>query len=188
MTKILRFIYWVVLTLLIFVGVITVLSVLGWPKDYRIFVVQSGSMEPLVKTHSLVVSHPIDDYKKGDIITFKTSSESSIKDPKSTITHRIFEVKNSKNSIVYITKGDANKFPDSMPVYPNMILGKVIASIPYLGYPIGFAKTTIGFVLLVVIPATIIVYSEVLNIKKEISKMLAGRKAKEEVKSEGVST
>ncbi|MCL4366902.1 hypothetical protein M1563_01915, partial [Patescibacteria group bacterium] len=37
-------------------------------------------------------------------------------------------------------------------------------------------KTPTGFILLVIIPATIIVYSELMNIKNETVKLLAERK------------
>ena len=47
------------------------------------------------------------------------------------------------------------------------IIGKKIAAVPYLGFPISYAKTTPGLILLVIIPAVIIIYDEMQKIKKE---------------------
>jgi len=55
------------------------------------------------------------------------------------------------------------------------IIGKVIAVIPYIGYLAHFVRTPIGFILLIVIPATIIIILEIKNLTKEIK-----RKAKNE--------
>ena len=47
------------------------------------------------------------------------------------------------------------------------MIGKVISKIPYIGYPISFTRTLPGVIILIVIPATIIIYEEVGNIRKE---------------------
>ena len=56
------------------------------------------------------------------------------------------------------------------------IIGKEIVAVPYLGFPVGYAKTTPGLILLVIIPAVIIIYDEMQNIKKEIQKKIDYRK------------
>jgi len=152
------------------------LSAFGLPKQLRLFVVESGSMAPVVKTGSLVLVRPSDTYQKGDIITYKVEAEADIKNPKLTITHRIHEIKKENGLTYYTTKGDRNDLPDMNPAPSNWVLGKVVATIPLLGHPVGFAKTQTGFILLIVIPATIIVYSELTNIKNEAKKLLAERK------------
>jgi hypothetical protein len=55
-------------------------------------------------------------------------------------------------------------------------LGKVVFSIPLLGYAAGFARTRDGLIVLVIIPATLIVYSELMSIKNETVKLLRERK------------
>jgi hypothetical protein len=99
-----------------------------------------------------------------------------VKNPKLTTTHRIYEVKIEDGKEQYITKGDANDAPDSVPTSKDLVLGKTIFSIPLLGYPVSFAKTREGLIILVVIPATIIVYSEAITIKNEAAKLLAERR------------
>ncbi len=123
-------------------------------------------MQPAIKVGSLVVSQKATDYKVGDVITFKNAPAPT--------THRIKSIANE----TYTTKGDANESADTEPVRKEQILGKVVLSLPYFGYPVGFAKTKEGFIGLIVIPATIIVYSEILNIKKEVKKIRRRRRKK----------
>src|SRR4030043_2456032 len=73
----------------------------------RAYIVQSGSMEPTIKTGSIVVSSWKDSYAPGDIVTFILNGNK-----KNIITHRI-EFKQYPEGIdkdpVYITSGDANE-------------------------------------------------------------------------------
>jgi len=178
MKKIINIIYWLLMGALILVAGLSAMSVFGFPKNFRAFVVQSGSMEPTIKAGSIIFIRPVEEYGKDDIITFKPSVEADIKNPKATITHRIVNVKEEDGQTLYTTKGDANEDNDFSERNKDLVLGKVLYSVPYLGYPVGFAKTQTGFVLLIVIPATIIVYSEILNIKKELKRISEDKKKK----------
>ncbi len=156
--------YWLVLTALIIVAGLTAVSALNIPGNYKLLVVLSGSMEPAIKTGSVVVVKPESSYKTGDVITFSEKNN-----PKITTTHRVFGIDEGG----FITKGDANNSTDSARVAAEQIIGKTIFSIPYLGYPVSFAKTQQGLLLLVIIPAIIIIiYSEILTIKNEIIRIL----------------
>jgi len=159
--------YWLVLAFLGTIAIFLVASTLNLPNGYKLYTVQSGSMQPAIAIGSLVVSQPATEYKVGEVITFKNAAVP--------VTHRIQEIKNS----VYTTKGDANDSSDSRPVQPNEILGKIVFSLPWLGLPVAVAKTQAGFILLIVIPATIIVYSEILNIKNEIKNIRRQRRKKQ---------
>lgn len=175
--KLSKFIYWVFLSVLIFVAVIILLSTLNLPNSYKLMVVQSGSMEPAIKTGSVVMVRPEPTYKIGDVITFR-----NIKDPKITTTHRVYEI----NGGLFTTKGDANDATDSTQVTQNQIIGKTVFTLPYLGYPVNFAKTQKGLIILVIIPAVIIIYSELINIKNEAVRLVKERRtgklnAKEEI-------
>jgi hypothetical protein len=44
-------------------------------------------------------------------------------------------------------------------------------AIPLMGYVISFARTREGLIILVIVPAVIIVYSEILNIKTQLVKV-----------------
>jgi len=123
-------------------------------------------MEPTIHIGSLVISKPSPNYHVNDIITFNSKDFTN--------THRIVEVKDN----LFVTKGDANDAPDSNLVASSQVMGKTIFTIPLIGYLISFAKTQIGFTLLIVIPATIIIYQEIQNIKKQIEKIRLKKKAK----------
>lgn len=136
--------------------------------QYKAFVVQSGSMEPAIKTGSVVITKTEDNYKIGDIITFSLNGKS-----KEHITHRIINISDK-----FETKGDANEEPDLWQADPTQIVGKSILSIPYLGYFADFVKTPKGFVLLVVIPTSIVIYEEMKSILRETKKIAFRQKNK----------
>ena len=154
-----KIIYWFILAGLGLVAIFVGISGLNLPGGYKLFTVQSGSMQPAFKIGSLVVVKPAGEYGIGDVITFKNAPP--------TTTHRIQNISEG----IYTTKGDANDAPDSEPARREQILGKVVLAVPYAGFPVAFAKSKEGFMLLIVIPATIIIYGEILNIKNEIKKL-----------------
>lgn len=143
------------------------ISVLPLPKNFKIYSVTTGSMSPKIQVNSLIFIRPVEEYEVSDIITIKSTRSGK------TITHRIVRKINKNNRTVFETKGDANRSVDLENVDPVNILGKVFFVVPYLGLPITYSKTIPGLIFLIVIPATIIIYSEIINIKKEISKILS---------------
>ena len=134
------------------------------PGNFKIFTVQSGSMEPAIRTGSLIFVLPRADYRMGNIVTRKTD------DSKVTVTHRIIAETEENGKKVFITKGDANNAEDPGKITASDIIGKMVWGLPLVGYPIGYARTTPGFILLVVVPAVIIIYDEFHKIKREIGK------------------
>lgn len=170
--------YDIILFLLIVIAAGVGVSALNIPGGIKLFTVESGSMSPKIPTGSIVISKPSNTYQKGDMITFKSAADSGNNNPKYTTTHRIYEVKSTKGKEEYVTKGDANNAPDITPTGKDLVLGKAVFSIPLIGYPIAFAKTRDGLIILVIIPATIIIYSELMNIKNEAKKLIKERKKK----------
>ena len=165
--------YWIVIALLILVTVATVLTTQKTPGGYRLFVVQSGSMEPTIKTGSIVLVVSQKQYKENDVVTFLIDPNAKLKDIKSTATHRIIKVIEKDKNINYTTKGDANKSADPNTINQAQVLGKVMITIPFVGWFIAFTKTQIGFIALIIIPSTLIIYSELMNIKKESTRLIA---------------
>jgi len=172
-SKIFKIIVNAVLVVLILIAILVVFSFVSFPGNYKVFTVQSGSMEPAIKTGSLIFVKPMSGYNVGDIITRRTT------DPKVTITHRIFSKVDINGQTAFETKGDANDGPDGEKFTADGIIGRVLLIIPYLGYPVSFAKTTQGLILIVIIPAVIIIYDEMNKIKGEV-RLLAERKKKKE--------
>lgn len=144
------------------------------PIALQFFAVQSGSMEPAIKTGSLVITLSQDNYYAGSIITYYSKPLGK------TVTHRISSTKLIGAETRYITKGDANNSPDPVAITNSSILGKVVFVIPYLGFPALFTKSITGLILFVIIPATVIVYHEILSLGESIKK--AFRKTKKRSK------
>ena len=125
--------------------------------------VYTGSMEPAIPVGSVVVIKPVDpeNLKIGDIICFKLS-ESAI----TSVTHRIFNITDEG----FITKGDANEDPDQWIFKRENVIGKVILTVPFIGYIGYFVRTPIGFILLILLPASAIIIIVIRNIVKELKK------------------
>jgi signal peptidase I len=159
--------YWLVLIVLISTALLTMLSAMKLPGGYRMYVVQSGSMEPKIHVKSIVFVKPAADYKVGDVITFNDPSSA-----KRTVTHRIYEItQNQSGADVITTKGDTNNAPDASPLQRDNIIGKEFFSAPYIGAIVAFSKTLLGLIFLIVIPAILIVFSELQTIGKEAKRL-----------------
>lgn len=161
-----KIIYSFIIVCLIALALLLVLPILPVKHNFKILAVLSGSMEPKIHVGSVVVIKPAVKYKVGEIITFNQEDKTKIP-----ITHRIVGLKSENEKTIYITKGDANNNSDSQEIPQDRILGRMIFTVPYLGYAINFAKQPLGFMLLIVIPSVIIIYDEILKIKNEILKM-----------------
>lgn len=115
-------------TFLLFIIVICTAMIFG----IKPYVVMSGSMEPDITTGSLCFIDTKSEYNKleeGDIIAFLTSA-------KTLVTHRAMVI--TEDGIV--TKGDANEHTDGVSVTEKNFAGKLIVSVPKLGYPIWMIK------------------------------------------------
>lgn len=162
--------------LILFVAAATFFSAREAPFGWRVFVVQSGSMEPALRVGGLVLTKPESAYEAGEVVTFLSKPSATLRDPAGTITHRIAAVSEQDGEVLYKTKGDANQGADNEPVAAAQVLGKVVFSLPYLGYVVGFTRTQTGFIILILVPAILIVFGELVNIWKEVEKMAEKRK------------
>ena len=125
---------------------------------FRAFTIKSNSMNPTLNKGSIIITKELFKYSPGDIITyyFKSNGREEI------VTHRIVQLGGN----VYVTKGDASIAIDRELVIPRLIIGKVVLIYPFLGYLVGFAKTTVGVWLMIIFPALIIISVEILKIIK----------------------
>jgi len=145
-------------------------SYLGLTAGFRTLIVLSGSMEPALKVGSLAVVIPQENYFNDEIISFSPTGNQ-----KDIVTHRIVSRKYEENILwppAYQTAGDANQAPDPNLVKHDQILGRMIFSLPYAGYLANFMKEPAGFILLVIVPITIVVYEEIRGLKREFQKLL----------------
>jgi len=163
--KIFKSIYYTLIGFIILVVLLLIVSTLPITGNYKVMTVISGSMEPKIKMGSVVVVKPADDYKIGDVITFGIISKT-----KSPTTHRINDIRVIDGKPIYITKGDVNNAPDTREVQKKDVIGKVLFDVPYVGFAIDFAKKPIGFALIIIIPAAVIIFDEARKIYNEIKK------------------
>lgn len=104
----------------------------------QVYTVLSGSMEPNYHVGSIIYVKDVDPatLQVGDAISFMIS-ETTV------ATHRIIEVipdKDDPNVIRFRTKGDNNDIADTNPVHCNNVLGKVVGTVPLLGYVSDFVQ------------------------------------------------
>lgn len=97
----------------------------------RLYVISSRSMEPVLRVGDVVVVCKIcGEPREGDIVAYL--SEYGV------IVHRVVEVVNETGSLV--TKGDANTNVDPRPVKLEYVLGKVVLTLPRIGYMAIYAR------------------------------------------------
>lgn len=166
MQKTLKIGYRVFIAVVVALALLFVVSLFPIAGNYKIKVVMSGSMEPAIKTGSMVVIKPQSAYIAGDVITFGKDNKKDIP-----TTHRIQDVRVEAGSFIFRTKGDANESADLSEVAQKDVIGKVIFSIPFLGYILDFAKKPLGFALLIGVPSVAIVLSEIGTIFAEVRRM-----------------
>ncbi len=110
-------------------------------------VVTTGSMEPHVPAGAVVIAHAQEDYRVGDVISFRQEG--------AVVTHRIVE----KADGAFRTAGDANNTPDRGSVPRDAVLGRVVLCLPWLGKwilvlrgPIGILALALGGGILLLLP------------------------------------
>lgn len=159
-------IYYIIFAFIILIAVLLIVSVLPITGNIKFLTVLSGSMEPTIKTGSIILVKPVSDYKIGDIITFGPNTKTQ-----PPVTHRIADIKVVGGQSVYITKGDANNSADTREIQKSDVIGKVMIKVPYLGYVIDFVRKPAGFVIIIIVPAVVIINDEIRKIWKEIMKL-----------------
>ena len=142
------------------------------PWGLRTFVISSGSMAETIPAGSLIFVQPQEEYFTDEVITYYSGGQSG--EP---TTHRITEVSEGEN-LGYRTKGDANEDPDLFITPANKVVGKVVFNVPYFGKFADIATSKNGLIFLVIIPGSILAYSEITNIYKEAGRMIKKRKEK----------
>ncbi len=133
----------VVLTIGALVGLLCVLvAVASVALGLRPLVFRSGSMAPAIDTGSLALSRtvPAAELRVGDIVTVPTGSGELV-------THRIVQVTQGDGVATLQLRGDANASPDPR-LHPVTEAGRVVVSVPKVGYVIGWLTGPVGMLLL----------------------------------------
>jgi len=185
--KVVSIFQWLLTVVLVSVVLLLIFTTFNPIKSFQVLRVMSGSMEPAIKVGSVAFVQKVKPkaLKKGEIITY-----ASAEDPNMSVTHRLVAIEEKEGKTVFITKGDVNNTEDITEVSSSQIKGRVIFSLPFLGYLSVWVRKPLGFGLLVILPAFLIIISEILNIKKAIEKEVEKKYAKPEKqqKSESIGS
>ena len=101
--------------------------------DTTYVLLNGPSMDPIIKSGSLVIAKSQPNYQNGDVIAFINGGGTQV-------VHRIVAITDEG----YITQGDNNSFLDGDVLIEKDIKGKALVVIPYLGLIIQSLKTPIG--------------------------------------------
>ena len=144
-------------TVLVLVAVVFAFLIAG----IRVFGVQvygvlTGSMAPAIPTGSMIYVTRVDtkDLRVNDVITFSIS-------PNVIATHRIVEVVHDETSpliVRYRTKGDANNDVDASLVTASNVIGKVMFSIPFMGYIANYIQQPPGIYVAILVCGLMIAF------------------------------
>lgn len=145
------------LVLLLAVLLAILIAVPGLVGAEGSYVVTSDSMSPAINAGDMVVVRGVDatDIDTGSVITFRSESMAG-----SVVTHRVVEVVETGEGVGYRTKGDANEEADRSLVKPGQVVGSVWFTLPLVGHLVAFAQSDLGIIALVVVPALLLLGSE----------------------------
>lgn len=125
------------------------------------YVILSGSMQPEIDIGDIVIVKDVEEneLQNKDIISFREGQ--------TVITHRIIDIQTVDNEKQFTTKGDNNNSADNNVISADVIEGKVITVIPFLGKIGIMLKGKITIILAVIIFYIYLVKSEKVKKKKE---------------------
>jgi signal peptidase len=129
--------------------------------DAKSLTVLSGSMQPTIGTGDVVVARQTSplDVRVGDIVTFRDPLNHA-----RLITHRVREMHVQGDLVMFVTKGDANTGTERWAIPTGGIIGRVAFHVPRLGYLMVWIRSTLGLLLLIVLPTLLLGASELWRI------------------------
>jgi signal peptidase len=104
-------------------------------------IVAGPSMEPAIGRGAAIIVEPVaaDSLAVGDVVSIRVGPEQAI------FTHRIVRVVDRPDGLWIETRGDANAAPDPSIIPVSAVIGRVVLSVPSLGYAIVALSTAAGF-------------------------------------------
>ena len=183
---------WTIFVLLIILGVLLVYyyvfvklyAVKGeaYEPKFSIYNVATGSMEPTINVDDVVVNvkvDSIDDVKINDVITFISAWQLNYG---MTMTHRVVGVQTlDDGSKCLVTRGDNVTQEDAVCVSEENLIGVVKAVIPGLGKVQRFLSSTLGWLLIIIIPALYIIVKDIIKIVNVVIEDKKGNKKKQNI-------
>jgi signal peptidase I len=132
----------------------------------RPMTVLTGSMRPTIQPGDMVVDEriPPSQLKVGDIVTFQEPHGSR------TITHRVRKISISEGQAHVTTRGDANDTVEKWQVATTGNVGRVVYTVPKIGYPVTWSHGRNGRLALISIPAVVLAIWAMLKIWRSEAK------------------
>jgi signal peptidase len=154
---------WLLVILAVIMGGLSFWSNSGMWKT-KPWIVQSGSMEPTIMTGDIIFAVPQVKYFPNQIVTYRGVDGR-------VVTHRLIKQTGSDTNLSFVTKGDANRTEDADQIGLAQIIGKVVFTIPKMGFVVAYTRTPAGLILMVVVPVTIVAYDEIRKMAREKKKL-----------------
>jgi signal peptidase I len=103
--------------------------------NVRLFFVLTGSMEPAIPARSIVVAKRTigDTVNMGQVVVFTDGTTGR------STAHRVIASQEGR----YVTKGDANAYPDRYAVLPSTVLGAVLVTVPMGDFTVAAAQVVL---------------------------------------------
>lgn len=131
--------------------------------------VATNSMSPTFTDKDLIIIKKVDPaaLKEGDIITFHAIIENQY----ALNTHRITKVTANADNVVFNTKGDNNPIEDNKIVSSGDVVGKYVCKVPNVGTLMKFLSSSLGFLLIIILPLLAFFIYQVYNLVLTISEL-----------------
>ncbi len=168
---------WTIFVLLIIIGILLFYYFISvrlyatkgqkYEPQFSVYTIVSQSMEPTINVYDVIINTKvknIDDVKENDVITFISTWEVTYG---MTITHRVVGTKTlDDGSTCLITRGDNNTQEDQSCVKKENLIGVVKAVVPGLGRIQAFLSSSLGWLLVILLPALYIIIKDIIKIIK----------------------
>jgi signal peptidase len=141
---------WALLSFVATVGV-TVLGAIA--TGHPVLTVRSGSMEPAIGTGDVVIVTRVraEELRIGDVVTFRDPARVGV-----LITHRVRGIRAMDHQLQVETRGDANTGSEQWVIGRDGTVGRVVVTLPGLGYLLAWSRGTAGRIVTVAIPALVL--------------------------------
>ena len=133
--------------------------------NYEFYTVISDSMMPKLKKDDIIIIQKNinpDKIKEGNILTFKNKYGEII-------THRVVKINKREDFVNFVTKGDNNEKDDAEIVTTDMIIGRVVYTLPsfLLVFKNKVFFSTIVFILIIIIMINVRISKKRMNRKQD---------------------
>lgn len=149
-----RFAFWTLTACIVLAVSVALVTYVAF--GYRLLIVGSNSMSPVLHKGDAVISVPADGVVHvGDLVTFRRSTNDSY------ITHRVIA---TSNEDTIVTQGDGLADAD-IPITRSMVSGRVVAVLPNLGDIIAFGAQPLAIAALTSLSVITVLAYEIMHFK-----------------------